>query len=45
MTLKVAAVGVCLSERVAEVEAIAHLSPHAVMTQQIEGFAGKQLWG
>ena len=45
MKQQVAAIGIGLIERAAELEAIEHLSPHAVMQQQIEGFAGKKLWG
>lgn len=40
-----AALGLGLIERAAELEAIEHLSPHAVLQHQLAGCIGKKLWG
>jgi hypothetical protein len=42
---EVTAVGLGRIERAAELEAMEQLSPHAIMPHQLEGFAGKKLWG
>jgi hypothetical protein len=45
MTQQVTAIGIGLIERAATLEAMAPLSPKAGMQQQLEGLAGKKLWG
>jgi hypothetical protein len=45
MKQQVAAIGLGRIERAAEADALAPLSPHAVIPQQIEGCTGKKRWG